>query len=322
MAPVELVDGQDLFWWGARTASAFARLRVRLGAFTLLLVAALTIVACGDDDSVTAGDAARATSLRVEVVPAAGAPAQTATLICGRAPTATGFIVDAAAACELVGEDERARGRLVDGPTADRACTQIYGGPQEAHLTGALDGPAHRCHRHPCRRLRHRRLDVARALVGPTRLSDHTAYGSTLAPSAACTRQPSTAAPESVRATTHPPKPAPVSRAPQTPGVRLSRSTSASSSGVDTSKSSRRLTWLAYIASPAVVVSPVRNASANVRTRWFSRHDMACPSAKERLGQPVGVVERRLAQRTAEGALGGFALGPSFRIRAAQPARA
>jgi hypothetical protein len=140
VAPVELVDGQDLFWWGARTASAFARLRVRLGAFTLLLVTALTVVACGDDESVTAGDNSRATSLRVEVVPTAGAPAQTATLICGRAQTATGFIVDAAATCELVSEDERARGRLVDGPAADRSCTQIYGGPQQAHVTGTLDG--------------------------------------------------------------------------------------------------------------------------------------------------------------------------------------
>jgi hypothetical protein len=30
VAPVVLVDGQDLFWWGARTPAALARLRDRL----------------------------------------------------------------------------------------------------------------------------------------------------------------------------------------------------------------------------------------------------------------------------------------------------
>ncbi|MBV8692890.1 MAG: ABC transporter substrate-binding protein [Actinobacteria bacterium] len=30
VAPVELVDGQDLFWWGARTPAAIERLRARL----------------------------------------------------------------------------------------------------------------------------------------------------------------------------------------------------------------------------------------------------------------------------------------------------
>ncbi len=31
VAPVVLVDGQDLFWWGARTPAALARLRAHLG---------------------------------------------------------------------------------------------------------------------------------------------------------------------------------------------------------------------------------------------------------------------------------------------------
>lgn len=34
VAPVELVDGQDLFWWGARTPSALERLRGRLAPWT------------------------------------------------------------------------------------------------------------------------------------------------------------------------------------------------------------------------------------------------------------------------------------------------
>jgi hypothetical protein len=31
VAPVILVDGQDLFWWGSRTAGAQARLAAQLG---------------------------------------------------------------------------------------------------------------------------------------------------------------------------------------------------------------------------------------------------------------------------------------------------
>lgn len=34
VAPVELVDGQDLFWWGARTPAAIERLRLRLERIT------------------------------------------------------------------------------------------------------------------------------------------------------------------------------------------------------------------------------------------------------------------------------------------------
>jgi ABC-type Fe3+-hydroxamate transport system substrate-binding protein len=35
VAPVELVDGQDLFWWGARTPQAIERLRARLERITV-----------------------------------------------------------------------------------------------------------------------------------------------------------------------------------------------------------------------------------------------------------------------------------------------
>src|SRR5690606_20859296 len=50
---------------------------------------------------------------------------------------------------------------------------------------------------------------------------------------------------------TQPPKPAPVTRAPYTPGTPRTVPTSSSSTGVDTSKSSRMLAWLATISSPA-----------------------------------------------------------------------
>ena len=66
-----------------------------------------------------------------------GAPPRTATLECGNAPSATGFIEDATAACRAV---EQSRDFLVVGPPADRACTMIYGGPQVATITGTVGG--------------------------------------------------------------------------------------------------------------------------------------------------------------------------------------
>src|SRR5215203_2767464 len=64
----------------------------------------------------------------------------------------------------------------------------------------------------------------------------HEELHATEAPVAGRTRHPGTSTPGSVRATTQPPKPAPVSRAPSTPGVAVNRPTSASRVGVLTSK--------------------------------------------------------------------------------------
>jgi hypothetical protein len=47
--------------------------------------------------------------------------------------------VDGAAACARLADPE-VRTRLVDGPPPDEMCTEIYGGPDEAHLVGELDG--------------------------------------------------------------------------------------------------------------------------------------------------------------------------------------
>ncbi len=44
-------------------------------------------------------------------------------------------------ACDLLA-DEAIRSRLVDGIPADQMCTEIYGGPDEAHIVGELDGSA------------------------------------------------------------------------------------------------------------------------------------------------------------------------------------
>src|SRR5713101_980049 len=62
-----------------------------------------------------------------------------ATLRCDGKALGTGFLRDAAApACALVH-----RGvvqRVVAGQRSQRLCSQVYGGPQNAHITGSIDG--------------------------------------------------------------------------------------------------------------------------------------------------------------------------------------
>jgi hypothetical protein len=65
----------------------------------------------------------------------------TAALTCGEKASATGYLADTAQdACDLLASSDEARSRLIDGPPADRACTEIYGGGEVADITGTLDG--------------------------------------------------------------------------------------------------------------------------------------------------------------------------------------
>ena len=59
-------------------------------------------------------------------------------------------------------------------------------------------------------------------------------------------------------------------RAATTPGIVASSATSPSSAGVDTSKSSRRLAWLAAITARMAARSPVASAATSASTRSFS----------------------------------------------------
>ena len=47
--------------------------------------------------------------------------------------------IDPARACSALSE-AAVRQRLLEGPPAERACTLIYGGPEQAFITGTLDG--------------------------------------------------------------------------------------------------------------------------------------------------------------------------------------
>lgn len=47
--------------------------------------------------------------------------------------------IDAALACARLAQ-ESVRERLVEGPPPDRVCTQVYGGPDTAAISGSIDG--------------------------------------------------------------------------------------------------------------------------------------------------------------------------------------
>jgi hypothetical protein len=100
-----------------------------------LLVAALAVagVACGDDSS--SGDS-QTVNLTVKVEDGNGKTAE-ATLECGDdSAKGGGFLEDAA---EQHCRDALAMEKmLTTRPPRDRVCTQIYGGPQTARITGTF----------------------------------------------------------------------------------------------------------------------------------------------------------------------------------------
>ena len=91
----------------------------RLAALLALALAAPALAACGDDDEREIPASAPAQELKVDVTEA-GDP-QTFTCADG---------CDTAAIAEVVASTEDTM----------RACTELYGGPETAHLTGTLEG--------------------------------------------------------------------------------------------------------------------------------------------------------------------------------------
>ncbi|WP_285247319.1 SSI family serine proteinase inhibitor [Pseudarthrobacter sp. efr-133-R2A-89] len=79
--------------------------------------------------------------LAITVMPSEGAPALDYTLVCtSGTPAAKSSHPDPAAACAAL----KANPAIVApaAPGSDRTCTQQYGGPQKATVTGAVDGVA------------------------------------------------------------------------------------------------------------------------------------------------------------------------------------
>lgn len=99
-----------------------------------LLLALLLLVACGGADDAADGGAG-ATALAIAVWPAGegeGA-AVTATLTCD---PAGGDLPDPAAACAAL----EAEADALEPVPPDTACTLLYGGPEQARITGTIDG--------------------------------------------------------------------------------------------------------------------------------------------------------------------------------------
>ena len=172
VAPVELVDGQDLFWWGGRTASALRTLARGDAAHSpCFVVAALAVAAAV---TMTGGGGRRRAR---HLAAGRGAPDAGRDGRAGRRsratdrPRATGFIADAAAACDLVTGDDEARARLVGGPARGPGLHPALRWPAGGAGERAPRGSARRRHRDPRRRLRRRRLVVAPTAVGPARLA-------------------------------------------------------------------------------------------------------------------------------------------------------
>lgn len=90
-----------------------------------LLVAA-ALAACGSDERSAAGPPEDITRLTVEVTGAGPEPI-TVELRCGEGESCEASQLDALAAIAAPGD-------------ASTACTQQYGGPEKAHMTGTLEG--------------------------------------------------------------------------------------------------------------------------------------------------------------------------------------
>jgi hypothetical protein len=105
---------------------------VRLAALAFVALVATGCMARTSSDS-GEGKAVPTTALEISVTPGGEAPTKFWTLRC---PSGGGTLPDAANACEQLAQ-------IVD-PFApvpkDTACTQVYGGPQEADVTGTYRG--------------------------------------------------------------------------------------------------------------------------------------------------------------------------------------
>jgi hypothetical protein len=108
------------------------------------------VAACGSDEDAGSDDTSTtaaapsddAVDLTVSVTLDSGS--REATLECGDgAASGTGFLAEPAAAeaaCALVAPPGEARRRLVEGPQLGQACTQIFGGTEQATVTGTIGG--------------------------------------------------------------------------------------------------------------------------------------------------------------------------------------
>lgn len=103
---------------------------------TTLLVLALAVTACGDGEQ--ANDYPEADFTITIEHPEADTISYR--IMCGAdGASIEGMDLDADAACAALGDPD-VQSLLIEGPPADRICTEIYGGPDVATINGTLAG--------------------------------------------------------------------------------------------------------------------------------------------------------------------------------------
>jgi hypothetical protein len=114
---------------------------MRAHVFVALCVAALAAggVACGADDEASSG--AQSLNLTVRVEDGKGKVAK-ATLDCDDGGTGHGSGFLSSSADEHCRDALGLQPLLTTQPPKDQVCTQIYGGPQTAHIEGQFSGQA------------------------------------------------------------------------------------------------------------------------------------------------------------------------------------
>lgn len=124
---------------------------IRVSRHRLILGAAIAVLAlagCGpiDDDSEPQPVAGGPVDIKLTVsADLGGGFTRQGTLECGNRPLGSGFLGGsgkATEACKLMALSGDARKRLLLGPERDRVCTEEYGGPQTATISGVIDKQA------------------------------------------------------------------------------------------------------------------------------------------------------------------------------------
>ena len=115
-------------------------MRLPLLAFLFAAALAAAVAGCGsDDESGSGGQPASTVNLSVKVEDGNGKVAR-ATLDCedGGGAHGSGFL--SASADQHCADAVRMQKLLTTQPRKDQVCTQLYGGPQTAHIAGTLAG--------------------------------------------------------------------------------------------------------------------------------------------------------------------------------------
>jgi hypothetical protein len=115
----------------------------RAAATVLVLAVAAALGGCGDADEPAAqSTSATPGAVELTVVYDDGAGAKTSgALTCrGSDRRAEGALDGRAPAAELCAQARGIAELLTSTPAKGRTCTQIYGGPETAHVTGTIDG--------------------------------------------------------------------------------------------------------------------------------------------------------------------------------------